>query len=140
MPDTAMSLPSMFSRFLAAITTVAVVAVLFRLFDGEEIPVTVAGRQDDLAAVATSPSAEVVIKTVTETKPVPFKKDRRVDLSLQAGTTLVVARGANGVKAVVYEVTLTDGVETARRLISQKVIRKPVTQVIAVGARPPLPW
>ena len=45
------------------------------------------------------------------------------------------ARGVVGVKAFTYEVTFTDGVRTARRLIRTAVIRQPVTRVIAVGTK-----
>ena len=38
-----------------------------------------------------------------------------------------------------YEVTLTDGVQTGKRLISEVVSTRPTTQVTAVGTKQPAP-
>jgi hypothetical protein len=63
-------------------------------------------------------------------------KTRRVhDPTLTKGTTQVTTRGVAGVRILTYEVTITNGVQTAKRLISKVVTRAPVTRVIAVGTK-----
>lgn len=82
-----------------------------------------------------APTPVVEKKTVTETRSVPFPKRTVKDSSLAKGKTKVRTRGVAGVKTLTYEVTLTDGVETARRLVRQQVTRDPVTEVVAVGTK-----
>ena len=43
--------------------------------------------------------------------------------------------GVAGVKTLTYEVTYSDGTETARKLVSDVVTTKPVEQVTAVGTK-----
>jgi hypothetical protein len=88
------------------------------------------------ASVDTSSHTPTVTKQiVTETQPVPFEKSTVDDSSLDKGKTVVRTAGVDGVRTRTYEVTLTDGVETDRRLISDTVTTQPVTQVSAVGTR-----
>ena len=85
---------------------------------------------------ASVPATPVVEKrTVTERRAIPFATRTVRDATLAKGTTKVVTRGRAGVKTLVYEVTETDGVRTAKRLARQMVTRRPVTRVIAVGTK-----
>jgi hypothetical protein len=85
----------------------------------------------------TSPAARpaVVKRTITETRPIAFATRTVKDPTLAKGVTRVRARGVPGVKTVTYEVTLTNGVQTAKRLVRTTVTKAPVTQVVAVGTR-----
>lgn len=74
-------------------------------------------------------------RTVTETRAIPYATRRVRDASVAEGTTKVRTRGRTGVRTLVYEVTLTDGVRTAKRLLRQSITRRPVTRVIAVGTK-----
>ena len=47
----------------------------------------------------------------------------------------MTSHGASGVRIVVFRVTLTDGVQTDKRLVRKEIVRAPVTRVIAVGTR-----
>ncbi|HEX6472618.1 MAG TPA: G5 domain-containing protein [Streptosporangiaceae bacterium] len=88
------------------------------------------------AAPTERTSAPTVKKrTVTETRVIPYTTRRVSDSGLAAGTTRVRTPGRTGLKKVTYEVTLTDGVPTAKRLVGQVVIRRPVTRVVVVGTR-----
>jgi hypothetical protein len=87
-----------------------------------------------------SAAAAPVVETrrVTETVPLPFEERTVDDPTLPAGTRKVRTPGVAGEKVLTYEVTLTDGVESGRKLISESVTRQPVSQVVAVGtAREP---
>lgn len=88
-------------------------------------------------SVVPTPSAPVVEKrTVTETVAIPFARRTVKDASLPEGTTRIRTRGVPGVKTVTYEVTITGGVETGKRVVRETITRKPVTEVTAVGTKP----
>lgn len=44
-------------------------------------------------------------------------------------------RGVPGIKTITYEVTSTNGEQTAKKRIGEVVTRAPVTKVIAVGTK-----
>lgn len=89
-----------------------------------------------IAPSTTAPATPAVEKrTVTKTRPIPFATTRVNDPTLAAGTTKVRSPGVAGVKALTYEVTFTNGVQTAKRLVSEVTTRTPVTRVIAVGMK-----
>jgi resuscitation-promoting factor RpfB len=75
-------------------------------------------------------------RTVVAKVKLPFTTKRVRDSSLTEGRTKVRTRGATGVKTVTYEVTLTDGVQTGRRLVSSVVTTAPTAKVVAIGTRP----
>jgi len=88
------------------------------------------------ASVRSSSHTPTVTKqSVTQTEAVPFETSTVDDPTLDKGKTVVRTAGVNGVRTRTYEVTLTDGVETDRRLVTDTVTTKPVTQVTAVGTR-----
>jgi hypothetical protein len=74
-------------------------------------------------------------RTVTERRTVRFLTRKVQDSSLTKGTSKVVRRGAAGVVTLTYEVTLTDGRQTGKRLLHKVLTRAPVTRVVAVGTR-----
>jgi resuscitation-promoting factor RpfB len=83
----------------------------------------------------TTEAPAVTKKTVKETKSIRYGTREVDDDSLAEGKTKVRVKGVNGVRTITYEVTLTDGNETARKQVSSVVTRKPVTQVIAIGTK-----
>ena len=85
--------------------------------------------------VTSSPSPVIEKRTVTATKTIAFGKRTVQDSSLAKGTREVRTKGVAGVKTLTYEVTLTNGVETSRKLLKAVVTKKPVTQVIAIGTK-----
>ncbi|MEU6077535.1 G5 domain-containing protein [Micromonospora sp. NPDC047074] len=98
------------------------------------------GATNTAATIAVKPSptltpTRAVVKTwtVTETEPIPYRTKQVKDSSTPKGTTKVRTPGIDGAKTLTYQVTVTDGVETARKLIKTQVTTKPVTEVIAVG-------
>jgi resuscitation-promoting factor RpfB len=87
---------------------------------------------------ATPPSAtpRVEKRKVTETVKIPFPRRTVNDSSLPEGTQKIRVRGVAGTKTLTYEVTYTDGVQTGKRLLSQKITEAPVAQVTAIGTKP----
>ncbi|WP_233600939.1 MULTISPECIES: G5 domain-containing protein [Micromonospora] len=86
-------------------------------------------------SAAPTPSPKVETRTETETQTIRYDQRTVKDPNLAKGKRVVRTRGVNGVRTLTYEVTLTDGAETGRRLVSSVVTRKPVTQVVAVGTK-----
>jgi hypothetical protein len=75
----------------------------------------------------------VQTSTATEDEPVPFETEFVRDRSMPRRTYETRVQGQTGVKTRTYEVTITDGQQTGRRLISEAITQAPVTRVIAVG-------
>ncbi len=82
-----------------------------------------------------SPSPVVETKTITEVGTIPFDKKTVDDPSLAKGKSVIKIAGVLGVKAYTYEVTLTDGKETYKKLISELVTKEPTTQITAIGTK-----
>ncbi|MCM0674977.1 G5 domain-containing protein [Micromonospora phytophila] len=99
----------------------------------------------DLAATpSTSPTAVtptaaatpvVTTRTVTETQKIAYQTRTVNDSSLPKGTRKVTTRGVAGVKTLTYQVTLTDDVQTAKKLVRSQITKAPVTQVVRVGTK-----
>ena len=85
------------------------------------------------------PQPKVETKTVTTTEPVAYTSSTVNDPNLAQGTAQTQTAGVNGVRTFTYEVTLTDGVETARKEVSNVVTTQPVNEVIAHGTKAPAP-
>lgn len=91
---------------------------------------------------ATAPSSAaavpvVQVTTVTEKATIRYGERTVKDSSLAEGKRVVRTKGVNGVRTMTYEVTTTDGVRTARKLVKSAVTKQPVTQVVAVGTKKP---
>lgn len=71
--------------------------------------------------------------TDTYTVEIPFETVYQNTDYLPAGTEVILTQGVNGTKVCVDELTLINGNETDRVLLSEDVIQAPVTQIVAVG-------
>lgn len=80
-----------------------------------------------------------VVKVTTETEQATVRYGEKTvkDSSLAEGKRVVRTRGVNGVRTLTYEVTTTDGVRTARKLVRSTVTKQAVAQVVAVGTKKP---
>ncbi len=77
----------------------------------------------------------VEIKKETVNEKVKFKTVNQDDVNMNEGESKVITEGKNGKDKVVYEVTYTDGKETARKELSRESIKPAVDEVVAVGTR-----
>ncbi len=88
------------------------------------------------APVKTEPlKPKVEKKLTTETKEIPYEKTTVEDASLEKGKTTIKTSGANGLKTLTYETTITDGTASEPVLIKEDVTVQPVTEVTAVGTK-----
>ena len=79
--------------------------------------------------------ARVATDTLTKTETIKFETIKKETDKLYKGETEVETKGENGKKEYVYQITLTDGVETDRKLISETVVKEPVDKVVLVGTK-----
>jgi resuscitation-promoting factor RpfB len=84
---------------------------------------------------ATSATPVITKRTVTATEAIPYSTRRVQDSSIAAGKTVVTTRGHPGVRTVTYELTFTNGIQTAKKRIRLEKTTAPVTEVIAVGTK-----
>lgn len=73
------------------------------------------------------------LKDAKATIPVPFQTVNKNDPNLDSGKTYVSVQGVNGVRTVLYKVTLINGKETSRQKISDSITQQPVNKVVNVG-------
>ena len=105
------------------------------------IPATEIATDPAASPPAASPTADasaaptVEKRTVTETKRVPFKTRKVRDSSLDKGESETRTEGVAGVLTLTYELTVTNGRQTSKRLLSNKITTKPTTKVIVIGTR-----
>lgn len=77
----------------------------------------------------------VTTKTVTETQPIAFTKTTVNDGSLEKGKTTITTVGVDGIKTLTYQITYTDGKQTAKKLLKEEVTKQPIAEVTAVGTK-----
>lgn len=77
----------------------------------------------------------IQIKQETVPEEIAFDTQTQEDATLIKGTTKVSQEGKNGLKEKVYSVTYTDGVETARELISENTVTQPVNKIVFSGTK-----
>lgn len=81
------------------------------------------------------PDSRVTEKKVVLREPIPYPTLRKSSTELRTGTSKTVRAGVRGIKASTYRVALQDEVEVSRTLVSSRVLRKPVPEVVAYGRR-----
>lgn len=88
---------------------------------------------------ATPTPVPTTFQTATEEVLVPFEATTTNDPNLAQGATALVAAGVDGLKVITYRVTVVDGVETAREIVSEVMQTAPVNEVTAIGTKVPAP-
>ncbi|MBQ1018427.1 G5 domain-containing protein [Micromonospora sp. D93] len=101
------------------------------------VPSTVPSSVPATASSSAAPAPVVQVTTVTEQATVRYSERTVKDSSLAEGKRVVRTKGVNGVRTLTYEVTTTDGVRTAKKLVKSVVTKQPVAQVAAVGTKKP---
>jgi hypothetical protein len=88
-----------------------------------------------------TPTPVTTVEEEIVTESVAFDETTVDDADLPKGQSQVTTPGRAGERTLTYRVTVVDGVETGRELISDVVTTEPVTQVTAVGTyvEPPPP-
>jgi uncharacterized protein YabE (DUF348 family) len=101
-------------------------------------------RKDDKLSVAAKEPVEEGTKVkvtridrerVEEAESIPFGTDETTNSAMYNDEEKVTRTGKAGERVKVYEIVLTDGKETSRKLVREKVTREPVSQKITVGTK-----
>ncbi|WP_311243902.1 G5 domain-containing protein [Microbacterium sp. WCS2018Hpa-23] len=77
--------------------------------------------------------------TVSEEVVVPFVQTTADDPLSMQGSSAVTTIGVNGVTVITYRVTLIDGIEVSREVVSEVVKTAPVNEVTSIGSKVPAP-
>lgn len=76
----------------------------------------------------------IITRRETFSATVPHETQYRNDENLSVGTERVLTPGQDGELLRTADVTYTNGTETHRSILSETVLRKPVTETVAVGS------
>lgn len=74
--------------------------------------------------------------TEVETEVIPYDTEVIENAELDYGIENVKQEGSEGTREITYEVTKVNGVETDRKVISNKVTKEPVKKIVEVGTKP----
>lgn len=86
--------------------------------------------------VAIGDKVEIVITYKTEVEAIPYDTKTETTEELPKGETVVVQKGVNGEKETTYEVkTDLNGKQISKTVISEKVLKTPVTEIVRVGTK-----
>jgi len=91
------------------------------------------GRQELVGGGDTIRVVRVTTRTETVEEELDYRIVRRNDPQLEKGIARLVQRGQKGIRQTEYRVTYEDGREVKRELISQRVLKEPVAEIVAVG-------
>ena len=108
-----------------------------------ELGVALAGRDEVWPTLDAAPSRGMLVKvlrvgtrTETATRAIPYPTQFRYDPSLERGIRKIRQAGRNGSRLETAIVTYKDGKAIARKVLSSKVVRKPVPKIVTVGSGP----
>jgi hypothetical protein len=82
---------------------------------------------------------EITYERERKALTIPNRTVTRQTATLKKGVTKIAQRGRPGLRVKVFRVTLEDGVEIDRKLVSDSVRRKPVNRIVLKGTRAPEP-
>ncbi len=86
-------------------------------------------------AEAETTLANVEVKEEKAEEVITFSTVTEYSDSLPEGSVTTKVEGVNGTKEIIYSVTFVDGEETQRTVISEKITKEPVAQVILYGTK-----
>lgn len=91
--------------------------------------------------IGTYPTQDMLVRVLrvgdhleTAQQPIAYPTVYRSVLNMEYGTRKSIQEGRSGVRLMTYRSTYVDGRRTARRLLSTDVVRRPVPQIVGVGA------
>ncbi|MGE5677717.1 MAG: G5 domain-containing protein, partial [Pseudomonadota bacterium] len=79
------------------------------------------------------------VETITSTEKADFEQKVEFSSSMYKDESSIKVKGVYGEKQVIADVTKINGIETGRKIISEKVIKEPKTQLIVKGTKEPPP-
>jgi hypothetical protein len=77
----------------------------------------------------------VLEREIPEEQTIPFGRETRRDASLPQGESRLLQLGTNGREAITVRVTLENGVEVSREVVSREVVTTPINEVYVIGTK-----
>lgn len=77
----------------------------------------------------------VSVKEVVEEEPIEFETVTEYSNSMYTDEVVEKTPGEQGLKEVTYRITYVDGKESSRVVVSEKVIKEPVSRVVTQGTK-----
>jgi len=113
------------------ISTIGVMALAIGV--GTIRPGDATPRQTDTTTSAPQ-TPQILTKTVALREPIPYPTLRKPTSLLRSGTSRILRGGVKGEKEVTYRIWLRpNGTEMKRTLLSERILKKPVPEVVQVG-------
>lgn len=88
-------------------------------------------REEESSSMSFKSSAVEVI-----TQIIPCEEEIIYDRTLKQGKKILIKSGIYGIKEMTYDVTYSDGKELTRVLMSEEIVKEPVSKVYRVGSKP----
>ena len=101
--------------------------------DPADHPAVIPGAETPLSAGLEIQVPDVFSRVIEADEPIAYRTVTRTDPTRSKGTRATITKGAPGVAHRVYRVLVTDGVEGARQLTSERVVVAPIDEVVALG-------
>lgn len=77
----------------------------------------------------------VDVKKVTETEAIAYETETEYSDEMYEGESSTRQEGVDGEKTLTYDVTYVDGKESTRKLVSERVTKDPVNEIIVQGTK-----
>lgn len=77
----------------------------------------------------------VVEREIPEEETIPFGRETRRDASLPQGESRLLQLGTNGREEIIVRVTLENGVELSREVVTRQVVTAPINEVYVIGTK-----
>jgi hypothetical protein len=75
----------------------------------------------------------VTYKTDIKTEAIAYETITQNDSTLAKGTSKIVQNGVNGERTITYKVTLVNGKEISREVVSNVISKNPINKIVKVG-------
>jgi len=93
-----------------------------------------------LNMIVPKPFLTVVTEEIASLKEsIPYETEYKESSEFYKGESIVTAAGKYGEKEIKARITRENGIETGREILEEKVIKQPVTRMVAIGTKPPPP-
>jgi 3D (Asp-Asp-Asp) domain-containing protein len=99
----------------------------------------ISGSPASIESNSTPPDLQEIAKREVQREPIPYPTLRRNSSELRSGSSKTVRAGINGEKLNIYRVFIKQGTEVKRQLVTTKILKHPVPEVILYGRRGDLP-
>lgn len=93
-----------------------------------------------LNMIVPKPFLTVVTEEIASLKEsIPYETEYKESSEFYKGESIVRVAGKYGEREIKARITRENGIETGREILEEKVVKQPVTRMVAIGTKPPPP-